>query len=71
MMIIRLRSLREDNDYTQQQLAEKLFINRRTYAAYENGTNCLPVDILIKLSEIYSVSTDYILGLTDNPEKVK
>lgn len=34
----RLRDLREDRDLTQQQVADQLFVNRRTYAAYENGS---------------------------------
>ena len=37
----RIRNLREDNDLTQQQIADMLYINRRTYAAYENGINSM------------------------------
>ena len=61
----RLKDLREDNDYTQQQIADMLYINRRTYSSYETGMAGLPVEILIKLADIYNTSTDYILERTD------
>lgn len=67
----RLRDLREDKDLTQQNVADMLFINRRTYAAYENGINSMTPETLIKISNIYGVSIDYLLGLTDNPKRNK
>ena len=61
---MRLRDLREDRDLKQKELAEYLHIKQNTYSQYENGQRQLPVDVLIKLSEYYKVSTDYILGLS-------
>lgn len=61
----RLRELREDNDLTQQKLAEKLGITQRKYSYIETGTQQLTDEILIKLSKFYGVTTDYILRLTD------
>ena len=61
----RIRNLREDNDLTQQQIADKLFINRRTYAAYENGVNSMTPETLCKIADIYGVSVDYLLNRTD------
>ena len=66
---MRLRDLREDNDLTQKELAEKLHISQNTYSQYENGVRQLPIEILIKLSHLYNVSTDYILRLTNNPKR--
>ena len=66
MIYKRLRDLREDKDWTQQQIADMLFINRRTYSAYENGVNSMTPETLIKLAKIHNVSVDYILELTDN-----
>ena len=63
----RIRDLREDKDLTQQEIADMLFINRRTYAAYENGVNSMTSATLIKIAKIYNVSVDYLLNLTDNP----
>ena len=65
----RIRSLREDKDLTQQQLADHLFVTQRTYSRYENGEHSVPVDILIELAKFHEVSVDYILGLTSNPKR--
>ncbi len=61
----RIRNLREDMDLTQQQIADKLFINRRTYAAYENGINSMTPETLCKIADIYNTSIDYLLNRTD------
>ncbi|MBQ2839792.1 MAG: helix-turn-helix transcriptional regulator [Oscillospiraceae bacterium] len=61
---MRLKDLREDRDIKQKDIAEYLHIKQNTYSQYENGQRQLPVDILIKLSEYYNVSTDYILGIS-------
>ena len=63
----RLRDLREDNDLTQRQLATMLSMAQPQYIRYEQGTRDIPTDILIRLADIYNVSTDYLLGRTDNP----
>lgn len=67
MIYNRVRDLREDRDWTQQYIADLLFINRRTYSAYENGVNAMSPEILIKLSQLHNTSVDYLLGLTNNP----
>lgn len=64
---MRIKDLREDRDITQKELAEYLHIKQNTYSQYENGHRQLPVDTLIALAQYYNTSTDYILGLTDNP----
>lgn len=66
---MRLKDLREDHDLTQKELAARLHISQNTYSQYENGVRQLPIEILIALSYIYNVSTDYILRLTDNPKR--
>ena len=66
---MRLRDLREDGDLKQKDIAEYLHIAQNTYSQYENGTRSLPIEILIKLASYYNVSTDYLLGLTDNPKR--
>lgn len=65
MVFPRIRGLREDHDLTQQQVADALFLNRRTYAAYEAGVHALTAELLIDIAAFYSVSVDYLLGLTD------
>lgn len=64
---MRLKDLREDLDIKQKDIAKFLHIKQNTYSQYENGQRQLPIDVLIKLAKYYNVSTDYILGLTNNP----
>ena len=66
---MRLKDLREDHDLTQKKLSEMLHISQNTYSQYENGVRQLPIEMLIRISEIYGVSTDYILRLTNNPKR--
>ena len=63
----RIRDLREDADRTQQQIADLLGTSQTMYARYERGANELPIRHLIALADYYRVSTDYILGRTDDP----
>lgn len=63
--MIRMRNLREDNDLTQQEVAELLDTSQTMYARYERGANEMPIRHLIKLARYYDVSTDYLLGLTN------
>ena len=64
-MKLRLKELRLEFNYTQQYVANILNIKQNTYSQYESGQRQLPLDVLIKLSELYGVSTDYILGIKD------
>ena len=57
----RIRDLREDNDLTQQEVADFLGTSQTMYARYERGANELPLHHLIKLCKLYKVSADYIL----------
>ena len=58
-----IRDLREDNDLTQQEVANYLGTSQTMYARYERGANELPIRHLIKLCQLYNVSSDYILGI--------
>ncbi|BAN93339.1 Transcriptional regulator, Cro/CI family [Streptococcus dysgalactiae subsp. equisimilis] len=70
-MYQRIRDLREENDFTQKFVAEKLSFSSTNYAKIERGEVVLTAEILIKLSALYNVSTDYILGLSDCPQRIK
>lgn len=63
-MYTRIRDLREDNDLSQAQIARYLNISQSTYSRYENGTLDIPSKLLIKLSDYYNVSVDYMLGIS-------
>ena len=62
---MKLKELREENNFTQSHIAEYLNIKQNTYSQYENEKRQLPIDVLIKLSKFYKVTPDYILGLED------
>lgn len=67
IMFERIRNLREDRDLKQKDIAEYLKIHQTTYSDYELGNLNVPIDVLIKLANLYNTSIDYIVGLTDNP----
>ena len=69
--IQRMRNLREDNDKTQQQIADYLGTSQTMYARYERGANELPIHHLLALCKYYNVSADYILGLSDKKRVLK
>jgi transcriptional regulator with XRE-family HTH domain len=59
-----LRSLRNEKNYRQEDIAEVLGLSKQVISNYENGLREPSFDILIKLSEFFNVSTDYLLGRT-------
>lgn len=61
----RLKKLREEFHMTQQELADKLSGAKSTIAMYENETRKPSMEVLIKLSEIFNCSIDYLLGKSD------
>ncbi len=69
----RIKQLREEFHMTQQELADKLEGAKSTVAMYENGNRKPSMGILLKLSDIFDCSIDYILGKSDirNPNNVE
>lgn len=65
---MRLRDIREDRDIKQETVARYLNIRQSTYSQYETEKRQIPLDALIKLALLFDTSTDYILGLTNNPK---
>lgn len=63
----RLRDLREDRDLKQTDVAALLGIRQTVYSRYERGYQNLPLEHLLALADYYGVSTDYILGRTNDP----
>lgn len=61
----RIKKLREELHMTQQELADKLSGAKSTIAMYENETRKPSMEVLIKLSEIFDCSIDYLLGKSD------
>ena len=67
MQFRRIKDLREDHDFTQVFVAEYLNMQRSVYRRYESGEREIPVWAVIKLAALYKCSTDYLLGLTEEP----
>ncbi|MBQ8921950.1 MAG: helix-turn-helix transcriptional regulator [Oscillospiraceae bacterium] len=62
----KLKELRKQNGMTQQQLAERIGITKSVVSFYELKERSPSPDVLVKLSYIFHVSTDYLLGITRN-----
>ncbi|MCI8806194.1 MAG: helix-turn-helix transcriptional regulator [Clostridiales bacterium] len=58
-----LKILRLRENLTQSQLAKKLGLSKSVVSAYENGVRMPSYYVLIRISKVFNVSTDYLLGL--------
>jgi len=65
----RLRSARSITSTTQKQVAEGISIAESAYQRYERGASKPSYEMIIKLCNYFNVSSDYLLGLSDNPER--
>ena len=67
----RLKKLRCDNNLTQQELAELIFVSRSTIAKWENGIG-IPSDINIKgLCKFFNVDYKWLLGIEEKEENIE
>ncbi len=66
----RLRDLREDADLTQEQLSKILNINKHSISSYERNKSEPPDIIKIKIVKYFNISSDYLLGIVDEPVPV-
>ena len=62
----RIRDLREDADWTQKEVADKLYLHLTQYRRYECGESEVPLYIAVNIAKLYQVSLDYIAGLTND-----
>ena len=63
----RLRAAREQKKISQKSVAELLGVTRTQISDIENGKTGTSMARLVTLAEFYHVSTDYLLGITDDP----
>ena len=71
MKFQRIQDLRTDADMSQKQLSEILHISQRSYSHYETGSRNIPIEMLIRLTNYYNISVDYLIGRTDKKEMNK
>ena len=62
----KIKQLRRQRGLSQLSLAKQLGISKSVISSYENGVHFPPYDVLVQLSRIFSVSTDYLLGAESN-----
>ena len=65
MLSERLKEVREAQKLSQTEVAEKLGVSKQSIANWENGNIMPSIDMLIKISKYFNVSSDYLLGLND------
>lgn len=65
----RIRELREDNDILQKDVAKLLNTTQQHYSRIEKGITEITADRVISLAKFYNVTSDYILGLSDQKER--
>ena len=68
MLQKRMKELRVQRGLTQNEPASVLHPSREAYSMYENGKRQLSCQGLAQLAQFYGVTTDYMLGLSDDPE---
>lgn len=67
----RLRGVREDRDLTQAEVGKILNKSQQGYNHIEAGWAELKIDDLVKLCQFYNLTADYLVGLSDQPQKIK
>lgn len=65
----RITKIREERGLSRAEVAAACEKTLRAYSAYERGDNNPPADVLARICEVLNVSADYLLGLTDQPER--
>ena len=65
----RITDLREDADKTQAEIAKKLNLHLTQYRRYEKAETPVTADFIKNIAKLYNVSTDYVLGLTNDKRK--
>lgn len=68
MELMRLRQVREKNKLSQVKVANYLNCSQQVYSNYELGQRDIPTEMLIRLSNYFDVSVDYLLEISDNPQ---
>ncbi|WP_342512842.1 helix-turn-helix domain-containing protein [Sporosarcina sp. FSL K6-1522] len=69
MLSDKLRKLRATTNCTQSEFAKRIGVARTTYAMYEQGHREPDYETLQKIADYHNTTTDYLLGLTNNPKQ--
>ncbi len=66
----RLREIGEDKDLSQQDVGKVIQKSQQGYSHIENGRAELKIEDLVTLCKFYGLSSDYLVGLTDEPREL-
>ena len=69
--IERIIEIRKEQGYSQKEIAELLNTTQQQYAKYEKGIQEIPTRRIIELAKIFNVTSDYILGVTNEKRPLK
>lgn len=64
----KIRVLRKESRYTQNEVADALGVAQNTYSQWENGITEPSIEMLMKIADRYGVSVDYVIGYSDSRE---
>ncbi len=65
MLDQRIRQLRSERGINQKELGDAVGVSKQSVSNWENGNIMPSVDLLIRLADVFGVSTDYLLGRTE------
>ncbi len=71
IMFDRIKELREYEDYSMSQVANKLNVSKSTYSMWEYGRDIIPIKRLINLANLYNVNIDYLMNLKEDRKNTK
>lgn len=69
MFTVRLRKLREDKGYSQDDIGSLLGVSKQQYHRWETGKNKPSGETVTQLAKLFGVTTDYLLGRSDDPQE--
>lgn len=64
----RMKSIQTDSDIKVKALAAEFSVGQTAMSNYLNGIRTVPYDVLVRFAQYFHVTTDYLLGLTDDPQ---
>lgn len=66
-LVERAKAIQADSDIKIRTLAPRLNTSEHALGSYLNGKRTMPYDVLVNFAQYFHVTTDYLLGLTDDP----
>ena len=63
--MFKLKEIREYEDYSLAEIAQKIHVSKSSYADWESARAVIPLKHMVSLANVYHISLDYLFGLTD------